>query len=185
MLTELETAAGTAAWSVPLVEDFSRGNNDVLVLDRAPLVSVWPAIRTGRVHEYRSLFTAADVDTRVTDGLEALQIECPVLAADIACLARSFLNQFGQTEANLRIEMVQRQSCPKFHCDNVHIRLVTTYHGPTTEYQFTGEDAIHAAPLYGLVFLKGHQHPTHRDSVHHRSPEMTPGTNRLCVVIDY
>jgi hypothetical protein len=125
------------------------------------------------------------VDTRVAAGLEALRIECPALAADISDLARSFLIQFAQPEAHLRIEMVSKQSCPKFHCDNVHIRMITTYHGPTTEYQFPGEDAIHVAPLYGLVFLKGHQHPTHRDSVRHRSPEVTPGTKRLCVVIDF
>jgi hypothetical protein len=108
-----------------------------------------------------------------------------VLAADITDLGLSFLEQFGIRTANLRIEMVQTQSCPKFHCDNVHVRMVTTYHGPTTEYQFDGSETIHEAPLYGLVFLKGHKHPTHCDSVHHRSPEVPSGTKRLCVVIDY
>jgi hypothetical protein len=81
--------------------------------------------------------------------------------------------------------MVKTQSCPKFHCDNVHVRLVTTYFGPATEYQFAGEDAIQVAPLYSLVFLKGHKHPTHGDAVYHRSPEVPAGGKRLCVVIDY
>jgi hypothetical protein len=35
------------------------------------------------------------------------------------------------------------------------------------------------------VLLKGHRHPTHTDSVLHRSPPMRPGTRRLCVAIDH
>ena len=44
---------------------------------------------------------------------------------------------------------------------------------------------FHAARLGGLVFLKGHGHPNHRDTVHHRSPDVPVGEKRLCVAIDY
>jgi hypothetical protein len=93
--------------------------------------------------------------------------------------------EFNRPSVNLRIEIVDTQSCPKFHCDNVYVRLVTTYVGPGTEYQFAGEEAIHVAGPGSLVFLKGHKHPTHRDSVHHRSPAVPSGSKRLCVVVDF
>jgi hypothetical protein len=80
---------------------------------------------------------------------------------------------------------VNKTTCPKFHCDNVRVRLVTTYLGPGTEY--VGADApqeVRSAPAFALVFLKGHKHPTHADAVHHRSPALPPGGKRLCVILD-
>lgn len=84
----------------------------------------------------------------------------------------------------LQVEIVDTQACPKFHCDNVYIRLVTTYVGPATEYRFVGETMVNQAEQGSLVFLKGRKHPTHRDSVHHRSPAIPEGVKRLCVVLD-
>lgn len=45
-------------------------------------------------------------------------------------------------------------------------------------------EAIQRAKQGSLVFLKGHRHPTHRDSVHHRSPAIPHGGRRLCLVLD-
>lgn len=184
MLKSRNRAARTA-WDGEQLRQFDTGIEDILVVARPTPEGVADAIAAGEVRDFRSPFGPRDQPKRVADGLQTLCIDSPELAADITALGLSFLTQFGIRTANLRIEMVRTQSCPKFHCDNVHVRLVTTYHGPTTEYQFTGEDVVRVAPLYGLVFLKGHKHPTHRDGVHHRSPEVPDGSKRLCVVIDY
>jgi len=184
-MLKTENRAAPTAWDGEQLRQFDTGREDILIIARPTPEGVAEAIAAGEVREYRTTYRRRDLPNRVADGLQTLGIDSPPLAADITDLGLSFLEQFGIRTSNLRIEMVRTQSCPKFHCDNVHVRLVTTYHGPTTEYQFNGSDTIHAAPLYGLVFLKGHKHPTHRDSVHHRSPEVPSGTKRLCVVIDY
>ena len=121
-------------------------------------------------------------DPQPIEGWTVIAVAGVALVID---LVTAFLDQFDLQQARLRIEITRTQSCPKFHSDNVHIRLVTTYLGPTTEYQYAGTNEIHTAPLGGLVFLKGHGHPNHRDTVHHRSPEVPVGEKRLCVAIDY
>lgn len=185
MLTELQPHADITAWPASLVEAFDRSGEDILVWERSALAGVAGAVASARVLYWRSSVTPASAEARAAEALDALRIECPVLAEDIAALTRSFLAQFGVEEASLRVEVVVKQSCPQFHCDNVRIRLVTTYHGPNTEYvRADAPEAIRAAPLFALVFLKGHQHPNHADAVHHRSPSVPPGGRRLCVILD-
>jgi hypothetical protein len=176
---------GVTAWDGEVVAAFDGGAEDILVMQRPPLPGIAEAVATARVLYWRSTVTAADAVARAAEALDALRIVHPVLAADIVGLSRSFLTQFGVEEASLRVEVVDKQSCPKFHCDNVRIRLVTTYHGPTTEYVRADEpDLVRAAPLFALVFLKGHKHSSHADAVHHRSPGVPPGGKRLCVILD-
>lgn len=184
MPTAIETKS-VIVWDSMQVAAFADGNADILVLERPPLDEIREAVLSGAVKECRFSFDRESAESAISTGLRKVQINSPALATDILALAWSFLEQFALKTANIRIELVKSQSCPKFHCDNVHIRLVTTYLGPTTEYQITGDRNIYATPLYGLTFLKGHQSATHRDTVHHRSPEVPEGEKRLCVVIDY
>lgn len=173
-----------AAWDAEAVAGFEVGSDDVLVLPREPMGCLQAAIQSARIHEYLAPVRRESVAREVRAGLGELLIKSPALAADLIGLTTSFLDQFDLPEARLRVEVTRSQACPNFHCDNVYVRLVTTYHGPTTEYQYAGERVTHTAPLQGLVFLKGRRHPTHRDTVHHRSPEVPAGERRLCVAID-
>ncbi|WP_166831187.1 DUF1826 domain-containing protein [Thalassoroseus pseudoceratinae] len=182
---EPETFKPITAWDAGVVTEFIAGDSDILVQPRQSLNSIAPAIRTARVSEYWSMVCPESIAREVRFGLGELQIRSQVLAGDIVSLATAFLDQFGLPQAKLRIEVTRSQSCPKFHCDYLNVRLVTTYFGPTTQYQYAGEDPVHEAPLYGLVFLKGHKHSTHRNTAFHRSPEVPIGEKRLCVAIDY
>ena len=172
-------------WDSEVVSTFATGGDDILALSRNPLMSLGPAVQAGRVQEYLTPFRRENAGFEVRSGLGELRIKSPELAEDLCSLMLAFLDQFDLEEARMRVEITQTQSCPKFHCDYVHVRLVSTYLGPTTEYQHAGESATHVAPLGGLVFLKGHRNPTHQNSVHHRSPEVPVGDKRLCVAIDY
>lgn len=178
-------AVRVTAWDLAAVASFDAGRDDIHVIERRTLPQVAAAVSAARVHEWRADVTAADADARAAAALEALHLDCPVLAADIAAVARSFLAQFGAARASLRVEVVTTNTCPKFHCDNIRVRVVTTYHGPGTEYVFRATpDDIRRGPTGALMFLKGHQHPTHSDAVLHRSPMVPPGEKRLCVVLD-
>ncbi len=174
------------SWDSAEVAAFDLGQADILVVERPPVPGIAAAVAPVRVQTWRSVVTSANAKTCAAAALDTLQIACPALAADIAALSRSFLAQFGVAEASLRVEVVDTQSCPKFHCDNVRIRLVTTYHGPTTEYVGADDpETIRAAPPCALVFLKGQQHPGHADAVHHRSPAVAPGGKRIAAVLDF
>lgn len=173
------------SWPREAVTAFMAGDEDILVLPRPPMgESLATVIATGRLDEYRCRFTPRSVSLRARQSLSFLGIDHPPLLDDLTLLMQGFLTQFDLPSASLRLELIARQPCPKFHCDNVLIRLVTTYYGPTTEYRHQASQRIESAPLGSLVFLKGRQHPTCRGQILHRSPEVHPGNKRLCAVID-
>jgi hypothetical protein len=155
---------------------------DIAIIPRvAPVVDLTD-VPTG---DYRAVVVPGDAAEHAQTAVGKLGLP-PDLADDIAGLAESFLGYFGIGAANLRVEVVDRTSCPKFHCDTLNVRMITTYTGPTTQYIFRDNpDQIHDAPLGALVFLKGHTHPQFKDKVHHRSPPVSSGQKRLCVVLDY
>ncbi len=175
----------SSSWDMVAVSEFLVTEDaDVLVLDRDPLQGLSEPVAAGRIREFLAPVTRDRVGFEVRSGLRELRLKSPELSADLIGLVTTFLDQFELEQARLRIEITRTQSCPNFHCDNVNVRLVTTYQGPTTEYQHSGDDAIYRASLGGLVFLKGHKNPTYQDAVHHRSPEVPAGERRLCVAID-
>lgn len=56
---------------------------------------------------------------------------------------------------------------------------------PTRYVHADAPEIVRAAPAFALVFLEGHKHPYHSDSVHHRSPAVPPGEMRLCLILDF
>lgn len=56
------------------------------------------------------------------------------LAEDIGLLAELFSDLLGCTQVGVRLEVLQRAMCPRFHVDRVGIRLLCTYRGRGTEY---------------------------------------------------
>ena len=175
-----------SAWDIEEVASFDSGQEDILIVKRLPVPGIEEAVASALVHDFRSKITGASSLALARESLIALNINCPQFASDIALLADTFLAQFEVTEAFLRVEVVHKATCPKFHCDNLRVRLVANYFGPATEYVHTdAPEAVFSAPPFSLVFLKGHKHPNHADSVHHRSPNIPNGSKRLCVVLDF
>lgn len=174
------TALAPVAWSAEALAPLE--TEDVWILHRdAPQVD----LREVPVGDYRANVHEGDALAQAQLAVTRLYLPAE-LVDDIAHLIRSFVRQFGLARANLRVEVVNKVSCPKFHCDTLHVRLITTYSGPTTQYVHRdAPETILDAPQGSLVFLKGHLHPTFGDRVHHRSPPMPEGAKRLCVVLDY
>lgn len=172
-----------SAWPAAQVRDFDAGPKDILVVERNTTLDL--KFSRLAVREVRSVVHRQNIDSHIEAGLRTLEISDGILAADMSSVAQSFMAQFSVERANLRIEVVDSCTCPKFHCDNVSVRLVTTYCGPPTEYRFVGASEILQAPQYAFVFLKGHKHSRHRNSVHHRSPEVPKGKQRLCLIVDF
>ncbi|MEM7454521.1 MAG: DUF1826 domain-containing protein [Planctomycetota bacterium] len=162
------TPGHVPSWNKEAVATFIGGNADVLVLSRNPPVQRNPledvdnpleqlgaAVQAARVRDYAAPVCRKSAGFEVRAGLRELRLNSPELAADLINLSMSFLDQFNVPQASLRIEITRSQSCLKFHCDNVHVRLVTTYIGPTTEYQYAGESMCTRLRRAGWFFLKG------------------------------
>ena len=130
------------------------------------------------------------------------------LADDLALLADMLGDLLDAQTIGVRLEVVQRAMCPRFHVDRVGIRMLCTYRGPGTEWieehavdrRFLGGGAnglpdessgllrpghrIHAIDPFDVALLKGSlwQSNQYRGIVH-RSPAVADAP-RVLVALD-
>lgn len=160
---------------------------------------------------FRSSMTVS-VDDALTGLIDELQYKEPTnrLAKDIAQLVDMFGCLFDLTRVGVRITVLSKAMCPKFHVDNVPCRLVTTYVGDATEWlPNQGIDrtklghgsmglADHESGLYAhqhdiqqlsagdIALLKGEQWEGNENAgLIHRSPVLKEGDARLLVTLDF
>jgi hypothetical protein len=180
-----------AGWTDEAVRGIDAAGCDIAVVRRPPPMECGPLVAGGTLGAVRFTTAARGAAAKIDRALARLDLVKPArqraaVADDILSLVCGMLAVFSWPRVEVRLDLTDEQSCPKFHCDNVLVRLVTTYVGPGTEYvERHAADTVHRAAPGSLVFLKGHRHPTHSDRVLHRSPPMRPGTRRLCVAIDH
>ena len=175
-----------ARWNVEDVRDFDESESDILLLETPTLNSIAQIIADAQLGEGRSPMSKNQAGEFIRRVLSKLNLDHAELTEDMTATFQNFLQQFRLKEANLLIECTNRRNCPLFHCDNLHVRMVKTYFGPTTEYiHDAAPEVICTAPIGAMVFLKGRRHRNHADSVHHRSPEIPAGSKRLCLIIDF
>ncbi|RTR05942.1 DUF1826 domain-containing protein [Halomonas nitroreducens] len=76
-------------------------------------------------------------------------LHCPgisdSLVEDIVILAEAMACLFDTQDVGLRLRRLDAPMCPRFHCDQLPVRLVTTYLGPGSEW--LPEHAVHRAGL--------------------------------------
>lgn len=87
-----------------------------------------------------------------------------VLSNDIALLVDMFCCLFDLKRAGLRLTVLDRAMCPRFHVDHIPCRLVTTYHGIATEW--LNHDAVDRSKLGA-----GNQGKTDEESGLFKSPQ--------------
>jgi hypothetical protein len=133
-----------------------------------------------------------------------------VLAGDLGALAELYGDLLGCDTVGLRMEVVGRAMCPRFHVDHVGIRMLCTYRGPGTEWldedcadrNFLGARSgglpdhetglirdnagIRAVPPFAIVLLKGDLWQGNAGhGIIHRSPMVTEDqVPRVLVAID-
>ena len=173
-------------WHEEGLRAFDESESDIFLLETPPLNSIAQLVADAHLGQGRSPMTKNKAGDFIRLVLSRLNLDSTELAEDMTTTFFSFLRQLRLKEANLLIECTNRRNCPSFHCDNLHVRMVKTYFGPTTEYtHVSAPDEICVAPIGAMVFLKGRRHRNHADSVHHRSPEIPFGSKRLCLILDF
>ena len=131
------------------------------------------------------------------------------LRADIAWLIDAFSYLFDLPEVGLRLAVLDKAMCPKFHVDKVPCRLITTYTGIATEWlphdqvnrRFLGPNTptivasergicesgdIEVIETGAVALLKGESWEGNEGcGLVHRSPSIAEGRKRLLLTIDF
>ena len=179
-----------AGWDDEEIGRIHAADTDIYLVRRPLPVECAALVAQGCIGEVRFHTSARGAKNKIDRGLDHLELKAPGgqrarLADDIYGLVCGMLARFDWPRVEVRLDLADVQACPKFHSDNVLVRLVTTYVGPGTEYIETHRpDVVHRVAPGSLVFLKGNRHPTHRDAILHRSPALKRGNRRLSVAID-
>lgn len=130
------------------------------------------------------------------------------LAADIRELLAMFAEFTGARELGVRFARLDEAMCPRFHTDNVGVRLLTTYVGPGTEWLADAEAdrsrlghrshgvsdrksgllragaKVRHVPPFAVALLKGAAWPGNAErGAIHRSPAVR-GQARVLLSID-
>ena len=133
-----------------------------------------------------------------------------VLSEDIALIVDMFCCLFDAQKVGVRLTILDKPMCPKFHVDHVPCRLVTTYVGSATQWLsnqgldrtklgagslgqpddcsglFAKESVIHQLATGDVALLKGSGwEGNESNGLVHRSPVYIPNERRLLLTIDF
>lgn len=132
------------------------------------------------------------------------------LRDDITLLVDMFCCLFELKGAGLRVTILERAMCPRFHFDRIPCRLVTTYKGAATQWLhndiidreklgsgsqeksdeesglFNNLSDVNQLTLGDVALLKGeHWYKNEGAGLVHRSPPVADGERRLLLTLDF
>ena len=120
--------------------------------------------------------------------------------ADVAWLVSAFACLLGAKRIGVRLRLLDKAMCPRFHVDHVPVRLITTYAGVGSQWlkegamdrsQLGQANAEPRAPIEQLssgdvALLKGEKwHGNEGFGLIHRSPQPDAGERRLILTLDW
>jgi len=132
------------------------------------------------------------------------------LGRDISELVKMFCLLFDRQQVGLRLTLLDKAMCPRFHVDRVPCRLVSTYHGIATEWLphkkadrsklgmgsngliyrqsglYKNDEDIQKLNFGDVALLKGECWEGNEGAgLIHRSPNVAENEKRLLVTIDF
>ncbi|WP_309674687.1 DUF1826 domain-containing protein [Pseudomonas sp.] len=122
--------------------------------------------------------------------------------ADVSWLVSAFACLLGAKRIGLRLRVLDKAMCPRFHVDHVPVRLITTYAGIGSQWLKEGamdrrrlgsaevepqDDSLIEQIASGEVaLLKGEKwHGNEGFGLIHRSPQLASGERRLILTLDW
>jgi len=122
--------------------------------------------------------------------------------ADVAWLARAFACLVDARRIGLRLRLLNKAMCPRFHVDHVPLRLITTYAGAGSEWlredgmprwrlgdpaaEPTDPAAIEQLGAGDVALFKGEKWLGNEGAgIIHRSPQATSTERRLILTLDW
>lgn len=122
--------------------------------------------------------------------------------ADVAWLVSVYASLLGVKRVGLRLRVLDKAMCPRFHVDHVPVRLITTYAGMGSQWLQEGAmerchlGQLHAEPTQtslieridtgDVALLKGEKWRGNEGlGLIHRSPALAEGERRLILTLDW
>ncbi|MCL7462920.1 DUF1826 domain-containing protein [Pseudomonas sp. NW5] len=121
--------------------------------------------------------------------------------ADVSWLLQAYACLLDARRVGLRLRLLDKAMCPRFHVDRVPLRLVTTYVGagsqwladtPLARLQLSNlalevaEDMIHSMRTGDVALLKGERwEGNEHGAIIHRSPPVSDDERRLLLTLDW
>jgi hypothetical protein len=122
--------------------------------------------------------------------------------ADVSWLVSAFACLLGAKRIGLRLRVLDKAMCPRFHVDQVPVRLITTYAGMGSQWLKEGamdrrllgkpdaepenDSLIQQIASGDVALLKGEKwHGNEGFGLIHRSPQLAPGERRLILTLDW
>jgi hypothetical protein len=174
------------------VSCWNRPSNKVI---NAYFASVLDALKFG----IRNVFTVSELQENLRkilpDGIGKEQA-----VKDIHLLADMLTCLLDCKEVGLRLVVLNQPMCPKFHVDNIPVRLVTTYLGPGTEWvpnewadsakpglvstSTSNENSIQQLNPFDVALLKGSAWGENHTAAIHRSCGLKDDQWRVLLTMD-
>lgn len=121
---------------------------------------------------------------------------------DLSWLVRAFACLLGARRIGLRLRVLDKAMCPRFHVDHVPVRLITTYAGIGSQWLMEGamdrrqlgkpdaepqdNSLIGQIASGDVALLKGEKwHGNEGFGLIHRSPQLAAGERRLILTLDW
>lgn len=122
--------------------------------------------------------------------------------ADVSWLVSAFACLLGARRIGVRLRVLDKAMCPRFHVDHVPVRLITTYAGVGSQWLKEGamdrrllsqpeaepmdDSLIEQIGSGAVALLKGEKwHGNEGFGLIHRSPQLAPGERRLILTLDW
>ncbi|MHC8323164.1 DUF1826 domain-containing protein [Pseudomonas sp. GB2N2] len=122
--------------------------------------------------------------------------------ADVSWLISAFACLLGARRIGVRLRVLDKAMCPRFHVDHVPVRLITTYAGIGSQWLKEGamdrrqlsqpeaepvdNSLIQQIGSGDVALLKGEKwHGNEGAGLIHRSPPLAPGERRLILTLDW
>lgn len=122
--------------------------------------------------------------------------------ADVSWLVSAFSCLLGARRIGLRLRVLDKAMCPRFHVDHVPVRLITSYAGIGSQWLKEGvmdrrqlskpeaepqdDSLIQQIASGDVALLKGEKwYGNEGFGLIHRSPQPAPGERRLILTLDW
>ena len=187
------------------------------ILEDGVNLAVWERQLPLHIAEFGALLVALDeplADARVIElsnedavpSLHGLASSCRDLEgyegfiADVSWLVSAFACLLGAKRIGVRLRLLDKAMCPRFHVDHVPVRLITTYAGIGSQWLREGvmdrrqlgqpdaepTDRIEQLHCGEVALLKGTQWQGNEGhGLVHRSPALKADERRLILTLDW
>ncbi len=189
-----------------VLSDIYKEDINIAIWQRKKHFSVKEFLALNSTFQKEMTLTPQDALSRISESFDNNMTE---VSEDIAELVDMFCYLFELKEAGMRLKVLDRAMCPKFHVDKVPCRLVTTYQGMATEWLphevvnqtklgwgcnglpdsesglYQSESDIQQLDCGDVALLKGTLWKGNESAgLVHRSPELITNEKRLVLTLD-